>query len=127
MLQDETNRASLTLVRPSDQPSSLSSLWRRSNGLGLVASSSEALLGALFGESVARADLIPGGTGLAGGLNLGGLQLLGRFSQAPGSFESANRSVGDVESAERRSDPPDGTLGGHHHSVFDNRCRSMIR
>lgn len=99
---------------------------RRSNGLGLVASSPEALLGALFGESVARADLIPGGPGLAGGLNLGGLQLLCRFSKLPGSPESADRSVGDVESAERRGDPPDGILGGHHHSVFDNRPRSMI-
>ena len=113
------------IVHPRSLP--LLPFRRRSNGLGLVASSSEALLGALFGESVARADLIPGGTGLAGGLNLGGLQLLGRFSQVPRSFESANRSVGDVESAERRGDPPDGTLGGHHHSVFDNRYRSMIR
>jgi hypothetical protein len=45
--------------------------------------SPEALLGALLGESVARADLIPRGTGLAGGLNLGGLQFLRRFSQPP--------------------------------------------
>ena len=91
--------------------------WRCGNGLGLLASSPEALLGALFSESVARADLVPGGTGLAGGLNLGGLQFLCRFSQLPGSFEPANRSVGDVESAERRGDPPDGIPGGHHHSV----------
>ncbi len=112
------------IVHPRSRP--LLPFWRRSNGLGLVASSSEALLRALFGESVARADDIPGGTGLAGGLNLGGLQLLGRFSQVPGSFESADRSVGGVESVERRGDPPDGTLGGHHHSVFDNRYRSMI-
>ena len=65
-------------------------------------SSPEALLGALFGESVARADLTPRRTGLAGGLNLGGLQFLSRFSQLPGSIEPAHRSVGDVESAERR-------------------------
>ena len=65
-------------------------------------SSPEALLGALFGESVARADLTPRRTGLAGGLNLGGLQVLGRFSQAPGGVKPANRAVGDVESAERR-------------------------
>jgi len=89
--------------------------------LGLVASSPEALLGALFRESVARADLIPGGAGLAGGLNLGGFQLLCRFSQLPGSFESADRSVGDVESGERRGDPLDGTLGGHRHSVSTTR------
>ena len=91
--------------------------WCCGNRLGLVAGSSKALLGALFGESVARADLIPSGTGLAGGLNLGGLQLFCRFSQLPGSVESANRSVGGVESAERGSNPPDGILGGHHHSV----------
>ena len=101
-------------------------LLHRSNGLGLVASSPEALLSALFGEPVARADLIPGGPGLAGGLDLGGLQLLCRFSQLPGSCESANRPIGDVESAERRGDPPDGILGRHHHSVFDNRSGSMI-
>ena len=89
---------------------SLLAFWRRSSGLGLIAGSPEALLGALFGESVARADLIPGGAGLAGGLNLGGLQLLCRFSQLPGSCESADWSVGDVEGAERRSDPPTGLL-----------------
>ena len=113
-------------VRWSAHWTSLLPIWRRSNGLGLGAGSSKALLGALFGESVARADLIPGGTGLAGGLYLGGLQLLCRFSQLPGNFEPANRPVGDVESAERRSDPPDGILGGHRHRVFDNRYRSMI-
>jgi hypothetical protein len=75
------------------------------------------LLGALFGQSVARADLVPRGAGLAGGLNLGGLQLLCRFSQPPGSVEPAHRSVGDVESAERRGDPPQETLWGHCHSV----------
>ena len=92
-------------------------MWRRRIGLRLGARRPEALLGALLGQSVARADLIPGGTGLAGGLNLVGLQLLGRFSQPPGSVEPAHRSVGDVQRAERRGDPPDGILGGHHHSV----------
>src|ERR1700722_4194706 len=84
---------------------------------GQVAPRPEALLGALLGESVARADLVPRSTGLAGGLNLGGLQFLCRFSQLPGSVEPAYRSVGDVERAERCGDPPDETLGGHHHSV----------
>jgi hypothetical protein len=94
--------------------------------MGLLAGSSKALLGALLGESVARADLDPGGSGLAGGLNLGGLQFLGRFSQEPGSIESADRSVGNVEGVERRGDPLDGALGGHDHSLFDNRQGSMI-
>ena len=85
------------------------------------------MLGALLGESVARADLVPRGSGLAGGLNLGGLQLLCRFSQEPGGFESANGSVGDVESAERSMDPFDRVLGGHQLSLFDNWYWSMIR
>ena len=114
-------------IRWSGHRTSLLPFWRRSNGLGLAAGRPKALLGALLGESVARADLIPRDTGLAGGLDLDGLQVLGRFSQLPGDFESANRSVGDVESAERCGDPPDGILGGHRHSVFDNRYRSMIR
>src|SRR5882724_8733919 len=76
---------------------------RRGNGLGLVASSPEALLGTLLGESVARADLDPRGSGLAGGLNLGGLQFLGRFSQAPGGFEPPGRQrSGDISLAVRR-------------------------
>ena len=99
----------------------------RGNGLGLVAGSPEALLGTLLGESVARADLNPRGSGLAGGLNLGGLQFVCRFSQAPGGFEPADRPVGGVESAERSQDPLGRTLGGHAHSVFDTRYRSMIR
>jgi hypothetical protein len=90
---------------------------RRRNGLGLAACGPEALLGALFGQSVARADLTPGGTGLAGGLNLGRLQILCRFSQPPGSVEPAHRPVGDVQGAERRGDPPQETLRGHDHSV----------
>ena len=72
--------------------------------------SPEALLGALFGQSVARANLVPRSAGLAGGLNLGRLQLLCRFSQPPGSIEPAHRPVGDVQSAERRGDPPQETL-----------------
>jgi len=100
---------------------------RRGNGLGLVAGSPEALLGTLLGESVARADLDPRGSGLAGGLNLSSLQFLGRLSQAPGGFEPADRPVGGVESAERSQDPLSETLGGHRHSVFDIRYRSMIR
>jgi hypothetical protein len=95
--------------------------------LGLVAGGPEALLGALLGEPVARADLVPRGAGLAGGLDLAGLEFLGRFSQAPGSVKPAHRPVGDVEGAERGKDPLDGTLGGHQHSLVDNRCRSMIR
>jgi hypothetical protein len=82
-----------------------------------VAGSPEALLDPLLGESVTRADLIPGDAGLAGGPNLGDLQLLGRFAQAPGSFEAANRFVGDDEGAKRHCDPPDETLGGHYHRV----------
>jgi hypothetical protein len=99
---------------------------RRGNLLGLIAGSSKALLGALLGESVARADLIPRGSGLAGGLNLGRLQFLGRFSQESGGFESADGSVGNVEGAERCSDPLDGTLGGHPYSLFDNQPGSMV-
>jgi hypothetical protein len=95
--------------------------WRRGDGGGLVAGGPEALLSTLLGEPVAGADLIPGGSGFAGGLNLGGLQFLGRFSQAPGGVEPADRAVGDVESAERGQDPLDGTLGGHSHSVVDSR------
>jgi hypothetical protein len=82
-----------------------------------VARGPEALLGALLGQSVARADLIPRGTGLAGGLDLGGLQILCRFSQPPGSVEPAHRPVGDVQGAERRGNPPQETLGGHWHIV----------
>jgi hypothetical protein len=82
-----------------------------------VARGPEALLGALLGQPVARADLIPGGPSLASGLNLGGLQVLCRFSQPPGSVEPAHRPVGDLQSAERRGDPPEETLGGHCHSV----------
>src|ERR1700733_6659354 len=99
----------------------------RGRGLGLVADSPEALLGTLLGKSVARADLHPRGSGLAGGLNLGGLQLLGRFSQAPGGVEPADRPGGDVEVAERGEYPLDGVLGGHLHSVFDSGRWSMIR
>jgi hypothetical protein len=100
---------------------------RRGNGRGLAASRPEALLGALLGEPVASADLIPRGPGFAGGLDLGGLKFVGRFAQAPGGVEPAHRPVGDVESAERGEDPLDGTLGGHHHSVVDSGQRSMIR
>jgi hypothetical protein len=81
----------------------------------------------LLGEAVAGAYLGPGGSGLAGGLNLGGFQLLRRFPQAAGGIEPADRPVGDVESAERGEDPLAGILGGHRHSLFDNRHRSMIR
>lgn len=53
---------------------SLLTSWRcGSNGLLAVASSPEALLGTLLGESVARANLNPRRSGLAGGLNLGRL------------------------------------------------------
>jgi hypothetical protein len=81
----------------------------------------------LLGESVARADLDPRSSGLAGGLDLSGLQFVCRFSQAPGGFEPADRPVGGVESAERSKDPLGRTLGSHRHSVFDTRYRSMIR
>jgi len=101
--------------------------WHRGSGFGLVAGGPEALLRTLLGKPVARADLDPRGSGLAGGLNLGGLQFLCRFSQAPGGFEPADRPVGGVESAERSQDPLGETLGGHRHSVFDTRYRSMIR
>lgn len=97
------------------------------SGFGLVAGGPEALLRTLLGKPVAGADLIPRGSGLAGGLNLGGLQFLCRFSQAPGGFESAHRPVGDAEGAERSGDPLDRIFGGHQVSVVDNRCRSMIR
>jgi ATP-binding cassette, subfamily B, bacterial len=96
-------------------------------GCGLLVGSPEALLGTLLGKPVARADLDPRGPGLAGGLNLGGLQFLCRFSQAPGRFEPAHRLVGGVESAQRGKDPLDRTLGGHGTSLFDIWCRSMIR
>jgi len=99
----------------------------RGSGFGLVTGAPEALLRTLLGQPVARADLNPRGSGLAGGLDLGGLQFLCRFSQAPGGFESAHRPVGDVESAKCSGDPLDKTLGGHQVSVVDNRCRSMIR
>ena len=82
-------------------------------GLLPVAGSPEALLGALLGEPVARADLDPGDPGLAGGLNLGALKFLGRFPQPPGGLEPADRPVGGVESAERGEDPLDRTLGSH--------------
>ena len=101
--------------------------WRLGSGFGLVAGGPEALLRTLLGKPVARADVNPRGSGLAGGLNLGGLQFLGRFSQPPGGFESAHRPVGGVESAERCGDPLDRILGGHQVSVVDNRRRSMIR
>lgn len=101
--------------------------WHRGSGFGLVAGGPEALLRTLLGKPVARADLNPRGSGLAGSLNLGGLQFLCRFSQVPGGFESAHRPVGDVESAERSGDPLNRTLGGHQVSVVDDRCRSMIR
>ena len=100
---------------------------RCGRGFGLVVGGPEALLRTLLGKPVARADLNPRGSGLAGGLNLGGLQFLCRFSQAPGGFESAHRPVGDVESAERSGDPLDRAFGGHQVSVVDNRRRSMIR
>src|ERR1700733_9165908 len=57
---------------------------RRVGGLGLLAGSPETLLRALLGEPVARADLQPGGSGLAGGFNLGSLQFLGRLSEEAG-------------------------------------------
>ena len=101
--------------------------WHRGSGFGLVAGGPEALLRTLLGKPVACADLNPRGSGLAGSLNLGGLQFLCRFSQVPGGFESAHRPVGDVESAERSGDPLNRTLGGHQVSVVDNRSRSMIR
>jgi hypothetical protein len=88
---------------------------------------SEALLGTLLGEPVALADLNPRDPGLAGGLDLGGLQFLCGFSQAPGGLEPADRPVGDVEGAERGQDPLDRTLGCHQYSVVDSRSRSMIR
>src|SRR6516165_2577551 len=44
---------------------------RRGNGFGLVAGGSEVLLSTLLGESVTRADLVPRGSGLAGGVDLG--------------------------------------------------------
>jgi len=75
------------------------------------------LLGSLFGESVARADLVPSGAGLAGGVNLGDLQVLCDFSETPGGFESAKGSVGGVECIDRRGDPLDKALGGHDESV----------
>jgi hypothetical protein len=99
----------------------------RGSSLGVVAGTSEALLGTLLGEPVGRANLNPRGSGLAGGLNLGGLQLLCRFSQAPGGLEPADGPVGGVEGAERSKDPLDRALGGHGHSVFDSWPRSMIR
>jgi hypothetical protein len=70
---------------------------------------------------------MPGGPGLASRLDLGRLQLLCRFSQLPRGFETPDRPVGGIESAERGKDPLGGILGGHGHSVFDNRSRSMIR
>ena len=60
----------------------------RGSGLGLLADGPETLLGALLGQPVARADLEPGGPGLAGGLDLGGLQFLGRLAQAAGGVEA---------------------------------------
>jgi hypothetical protein len=85
------------------------------------------LLGTLLGEPVGRADFNPRRSGLAGGLNLGGLKFLGRFPQAPGGFEPADRSVGGIESAKRSNDALDRTLAGHDHSLIDNSYRSMIR
>lgn len=79
--------------------------------------SPEALLGTLFSKSVTRADLFPGGTGLAGGLDLSGLQFLCGFAKAPCGVQPGHLPVSGIEVTERRSDPPDGPLGGHHHSV----------
>jgi hypothetical protein len=90
-----------------------------SDGLGLVACGSKALLGTLLRQPVTRADLMPRGSGLARGLDLGRLQLLRRFSQAPGGFEPANRPVGGVKGTERGKQLPnlDGSGSAMH------RCR----
>jgi hypothetical protein len=79
---------------------------RGSRGIGPIAGPSKALLGALLGQAVACADLTPRGPGLAGGFHLGGLEILGRFSQPPRGLESAHLSVGNVESGGRGQDPP---------------------
>jgi hypothetical protein len=75
------------------------------------------LLSTLFREPVAGADLNPGGTGLAGGVDLGGLQFLSRLSKTPGGVESAYWAVGAIEFLERSDDPLDRTFGGHDDSV----------
>ena len=110
----DSSRASLALA---GYRGGMLPFWHRDNGLGLVTGSPETLLGTLFRKSVARTDLVPGGTSFAGGHNLSGFQFFCRFPQTAGSFEPGHRPVGDVQSAERRRDPPDEALGGHAQSV----------
>ena len=100
---------------------------RYGGGLDRGAGGPEALLGSLLGEPVARADVVPGGSGFTGGIDLGGLEFLRRFSQPPGGVEPGQRPVGGVESTERGQDPLDGIPGGHTDSVVDSRQESMIR
>jgi hypothetical protein len=93
------------------------------HGLDIVGRGAKPLLGALFGEPIAGADLNPSRTGMAGSLDLGGLQFISGLSQAPGSIEPADWAVGVVERIQRRRDSLNGVLGGHDHSLFDNPPR----